>query len=444
MKILAPKYYREFNCIGTECEASCCDYPWKISVDRKQYKNIKSAYDKNKEDREFFKNSIRRIKTSAETRTSEMLYAYMNQNIKGTCSLLDKNNLCGLINKVGEEILPRTCSVYPRLFNSMGKERLDTAMALSCPEVTRKCILDSESHKIEEITVGEIGTNFVHTQFTLSSDTITFYNAHVDNVKNFVINILSDINFPLKSRLFFIAFFSNKSKSFLYKGTEKDTSVKLKALYHLLDNLETKEMLHNQLKEINVPSEIGMGILQQCVIIQPKINNSLSHFLTKLFKETVLNCIEQVNDDKLINSNVDINRKQMSVLWQFYLNRKCAINELCGNLIESRLTQYCIHFWMVNWYEQSENLLIHTRRCLVYKAIISFLIYCHKDLNYLIDSKCVTGQAITESIDKVIVECIYSFSRDTGNQEGMVKLLERHLDYRQMKEFAPIMLLIDF
>ena len=440
MKILAAKYFKEFKCIASECEASCCDYPWTISVDQKHYKKIRKFYSNSKKDKEEFKKNISRIKMT-DISKEKLNYAKTNQSSSGTCNFLDNDKLCGLIKKSGESLLPLTCKNYPRNIKVIPGKKIEAGLELSCPEATRKCLLDSDSHRLVEVNQEELGSNTLQGVYGIDD----YYIREADYIKQYAVNMLQDKRYSLKSRLFMLTYYCNKTKDFLFKNVLEDPSLHLTKVHQLLESDGIKDSLDQQLKEINIPSEIGMGLLHQCMIIQPAIGGGHSRLLSEMFMDVVFNCFSQIpgrdiNDKALITS-----RSDMLGFWNYYLLRKTIINDNFGNRIESRLTQYCTHYWMTNWHTKSDNLLLHIRQCLMYKAIICFLLYCNPELN-IISKKVedVNIEKYNELIDSVLVKAVYAFSRDTANQSGIANLLEKHLDDNQLIEFAPIMLLIDF
>lgn len=120
-----PEYYREFSCIGSSCESTCCA-SWGISADKKSlavYRNVESRFAK-------------RFHQSIEWKTGSFIQK------EGKCPFLSVKNLCGIYMKLGKEKLCATCRTYPRHMEEYGTLR-EISLSLSCPEAAR-LIMTSE------------------------------------------------------------------------------------------------------------------------------------------------------------------------------------------------------------------------------------------------------------------------------------------------------------
>ena len=93
IKYFAPEYYKEFECIGSACEASCCDYPWQITVDKKHYKKIKNAFSESTTAKIKLDKFIKKIKKSNDLIVTDFVYATTTQDSKGRCSFLNSEKL---------------------------------------------------------------------------------------------------------------------------------------------------------------------------------------------------------------------------------------------------------------------------------------------------------------------------------------------------------------
>ncbi len=139
MKLLAPKYYKDFKCISDRCTHSCC-IGWEIDVDpdtAKLYTKLSHPYAK------VVRDSIEdgHFKLCPDER----------------CPHLDKNGLCRIILELGEDHLCDICREHPRFYNysKYGKE---VGLGLSCEEAARIILSSDDYDKLIEI--GETGEFF--------------------------------------------------------------------------------------------------------------------------------------------------------------------------------------------------------------------------------------------------------------------------------------------
>lgn len=125
-----PDYYKEFNCIGGKCEATCCA-GWEIVVDEEsleKYDDVKGEFGKR------LRNSI--------NYTEEVFL----QDDKKRCAFLNNEDLCDIYTNIGEDYLCHTCCNYPRHLEEF-EEVNEMSLSISCPVVT-KLILD----RVEPLT----------------------------------------------------------------------------------------------------------------------------------------------------------------------------------------------------------------------------------------------------------------------------------------------------
>lgn len=144
--ILAAKYLERFRCIGPRCEDSCCAGWSLISVDDE---------------------SVRRYQSVANCAVAPKLQekvirpglgcgadrsARIALNTDTTCPFHSAERLCSIQVELGEDYLPTTCQMFPRLTRPVCGVVERTA-ALSCPEIARLALLDPEgiSFSVQEV-----------------------------------------------------------------------------------------------------------------------------------------------------------------------------------------------------------------------------------------------------------------------------------------------------
>lgn len=122
---IKPSYVSLFNCIGPECEDSCCN-DWTISFDKKSYKNTLNHPQLA---------SIAKI-AFVETKIDVTDWANVKLNQQGACPFVNAHKLCDIHAKAGEQALSETCKTYPRTHKVLGGNKYES-LYLSCPEVAR-------------------------------------------------------------------------------------------------------------------------------------------------------------------------------------------------------------------------------------------------------------------------------------------------------------------
>lgn len=132
MKLIMPKYCKDFKCIAQKCRDNCCT-EWEIYIDDislKKYENAIGDFGKRLKDGIDFKNKCFKMKED------------------GSCRFLNKENLCDIYINCGEESLCNICTRHPRYFEWFG-DTIEGGIGLCCEEAAR-IILSSKKFEINE------------------------------------------------------------------------------------------------------------------------------------------------------------------------------------------------------------------------------------------------------------------------------------------------------
>jgi lysine-N-methylase len=136
------KFYKEFNCIGSDCPLTCCK-GWTISLDKKTFYDYKSE--------DLFKNHITKG-VSSGSRTAGN-FGTINRKKTGECELLEDNGLCKVQALKGPEALSKTCATFPRTILSFPDRSTHQGISLGCPEAARLCISNENAIELNlEVT----------------------------------------------------------------------------------------------------------------------------------------------------------------------------------------------------------------------------------------------------------------------------------------------------
>jgi lysine-N-methylase len=196
-KRLIPTYFNDFQCIGGECEDTCCA-GWNITIDKKTYKRYEN--EKNITLQSNLKKSIMPYKTN-----TDHSYGKFKLNETNHCSLLSEDGLCTIHALLGADALSHTCAIYPRNV-TLVNELLEKSLMPSCPEATRLMIMQPD------------GISFIEEEGeeTLApSNTIKLSDTHYDllwAIRIFMINTLQDRRHSIEIRLMICAMFIQKYK----------------------------------------------------------------------------------------------------------------------------------------------------------------------------------------------------------------------------------------
>ena len=177
MKIRVPKYFKDFKCIASECEDTCCA-GWGIVIDDETYKKYQKV------EGDFGD----RLRSEIVHDGGENIFV-----LKGNdCPFLNENKLCDIYNEVGEDALCYTCKQYPRYMEEFGGLR-EIGISLSCPEAAR-IILRNEEKAIFELSENEEEVNSYN-------DINAKLYIELMQCRQIVLNILQDRDINLNTRV---------------------------------------------------------------------------------------------------------------------------------------------------------------------------------------------------------------------------------------------------
>ena len=131
MKIRVPEYFKDFKCIASKCEDTCCA-GWGIVIDDAtydRYKNVQGEFGD-------------RLRSEIVHEAGENIFVLKGNN----CPFLNEEKTCDIYINIGEENLCYTCQQYPRYAEEFGSLR-EVGISLSCPEAAR--IMLNNSKKVE-------------------------------------------------------------------------------------------------------------------------------------------------------------------------------------------------------------------------------------------------------------------------------------------------------
>lgn len=121
MKIRVPSYFKDFTCIASECEDTCCA-GWSVVIDEQSYNHYQNV------EGEFGE----KLRSRIVKEDGDNVFVLNGEN----CSFLNKDKLCEIYSELGEKSLCYTCRQYPRYMEEFFDLR-EMGISLSCPEAAR-------------------------------------------------------------------------------------------------------------------------------------------------------------------------------------------------------------------------------------------------------------------------------------------------------------------
>lgn len=265
-EVLIPTYMKTFNCIGSACEDSCC-VGWKVTLDKdtyKKYKNIKEPVLTAK-----LKNSMKRNK---DVEARDNYYASFVMGEKGRCPMLEESGLCAIQASVGEEMLSRTCSTYPRVINKVG-DSLEMSAKLSCPEIARLALLNSEGIDFEYTNIafknnwGQMG--WMNTSESANGEYLFW------DLRMFAIEILQNRNLHLNDRMILLGLIIDKVQQAIDRNDYDDIPSIIKAYKNKMQD----ESFTSSLSRIQVNHELQLKLIIEIIEKRNAVGGEIPRYM---------------------------------------------------------------------------------------------------------------------------------------------------------------------
>ncbi|GGG78073.1 flagellin lysine-N-methylase [Paenibacillus radicis (ex Gao et al. 2016)] len=195
---LTPEYIKKFQCIGSDCEDTCCSL-WEVSINKDTYEKYQNIADSS------FKESL--IKNIQVNKSGSNYASFVMNEKTGNCSMLC-NGLCSIQTTLGEEYLSQTCSTYPRVLNNVGSTT-EISAVLSCPEISRALLLNPNAMNFDK--------TFKPSTPNLKVDTINYKehkNNAIDEVRYLAYDVINDRRFSFQHRLILLGVFFDNADDF--------------------------------------------------------------------------------------------------------------------------------------------------------------------------------------------------------------------------------------
>lgn len=177
MKIRVPEYFKDFKCIASKCEDTCCA-GWGIVIDDVTYDHYKNVQGKFGE----------RLRSEIVHEAGENIFVLKGNN----CPFLNKEKTCDIYINIGEENLCYTCQQYPRYTEEFGSLR-EIGISLSCPEAARIMLNNDKKVTFELSENEEVVSSYNDINAQLFIELL--------QSRNIVMDMLQDRDIDLRKRV---------------------------------------------------------------------------------------------------------------------------------------------------------------------------------------------------------------------------------------------------
>jgi lysine-N-methylase len=390
--ILTARYLTRFRCAGSACEDDCC-HGWQVQVDRPHYELLERAMSGTPAARAEFEGAVTLEPAPSRTEARHGRIGLKVLVDGCPCPFLDGQKLCSVQGRYGEQVLPQTCSTYPRSIHLNGAG-LEVWGTLSCPEVARQCLLPDDA--MDLVPAGREISAQLEPDLGLGAER-TPYQRYLDEVRGAAFRLLSLREHPMSTRLFLLAYLGKQTAPFFNKESRAVDEGRLAGVVQQVCAPQTAADWDRELRGLATAPAVSANLVSQLLVERmelaaPGLRGLVDAALASYGGEAL----------------------SLPELWAAYLERRGAWIEPMGQRIDLYFENFAKNYWMREWYVSSADLLAHAQALLIRVAILRFLLFSHPAL--------MAGPAAgLEALDRAAVEVFYKFSRGVEHDPPFVQ-----------------------
>lgn len=423
-----------FACIGEKCEDACCQN-WDVGLDKYHYDKVLTFIKGCPEDEALVRTAI---KVNDDGATDKSTFAYIKLKDNGFCPFFNEEGLCHLHSKYGEVALGDVCVFFPRVMSSYG-EIVEMTGALSCPEVTRECLLGGDQSDIfEDINPQKIPRiDNIMISRRLFSDGLDFYNDGFLQVRDIMIGIAKNDTYAFETRLYILSNLSHRISQSYHKGCQANEKLLNEELLRVQDQ-RTLDSLDNYYLNYSTAEPVAIIVIQ--AVLQLRLQQNSADKLGRLTTEIFSNYrkkIKRQSKQEVYGEHIPPDE-----LWKLYQQNWHKINARFGARLEKYFTRYLTNCLQREWFISIPDPFVYIHLITIRLAVLRFLIASHPDIQSLLEFD--DSDEIEKRLDSSVVEIVYLFARGIDHNHTFLNVVYQAIIEQQMMSFDYAMPFIKF
>ena len=402
-----PASFSDFSCLGADCEDTCCRN-WKVKLDRQHFDLLKNVMFKDSDERSMFEQYIHINENSI---TSDHDYASIRMGVNGYCAMLDSKGLCSIHAKHGVSVLGDVCTMFPRVI-SRCDDTLELSGALSCPEVVRKCIDEKLPLKLKRFKPSDLprSKNYPIQRESSNLDD-DFYSENFSLVRKKIMDIMSDEDQTLETRLYTVANLAHRISTFYHRGCSKPDNEQLENALAEFSDFDFISKLDTFINDYDAGSPLSMIVVHS--ILSIKLQQANSENISQLYEEIIET--HNANDENV----ADILTQQLKQI------RK-TLNSDSQQYIDKAVTRYITNCLFREWFTSMPDPFTYIQMLLVRISILRTLIYLDVGLREELNQ---------DELKQRMVYIMYNFARNIDQNLEFLKVVYNALSEQTMINF---------
>lgn len=405
--LVAARYMTRFRCLGSACEDNCC-HSWRVVVDREHHDALRARMISTAEAAEFAA-AVQPLVPS-----SPHAHALLVLDDHGRCRFLAPAGLCTLHDRYGEAQLPDACAMYPRVIGRIGSDH-ELVGTSSCPEVARQLLFAGDATELVPVDDALFGRGMVSR--IIDNDSASAYEQTLPTVRATALGLLAQRRFPVATRLFFLAFFADRTRALLRAERERIPAEELRAITQLLGLDATLDELARQFHQAEIDSPFATGVVRELLRLpDPLVPAAFQQLRAPLVPFYAVRGA----------SFADSSDESVAALDRSY-RALAALPAARAARLDEAMEQYAANQLLRDWYIKTPSLLAYVHGLLLRIAVIRFVVRSHTALASSLDA---------EAFDALIVRAVYALSRMLEHDAALADRIVTQLAEQGMVELG--------
>lgn len=421
------QYVAKFRCDGNACGARCC-HGWSVELTQEDKARLEQHISPKLVQLRKKLSSVKVL----QTKVPGHLHTHrMEFDEQGKCSFLTDSHTCEIHATLGDSAIADLCSQYPKEVGRVGSD-YEVWATLACPIAAKLCLLDEQgADQID--TTDPYGIRMVNREFNVGANTLDYF-AYLDEVRQFVVKVLSNRQFPLRDRLFFISYFGHRTAPYFRSDVLGIDRRQLQLDMALLGDEAFQKGLSAEIDTNSVPGNYAISLIYSIIEQNPTphapaLSTNLSIDLASASALRVRE-LETISSDEWLQA------------WMEYSIKRLRWEKPFGALIEQALENYSKVFWLKDWYVTSPNLLVHAVACVLRVSMVRFQLFTHPRLTQMDEAASLDERRL--ALEQTLLDVVTETTRVIDHDQAFRTSLHRALAKRGMEDLphAGILLML--
>ena len=420
-----PDYFRDFQCLGGDCPDTCCQH-WEVKLDNSHYHLLQEKMSQDEHEQKLFE---RYIEVNEQPVTGDHDYAFIRMTDEGICPMLDNKKFCSLHARYGIEPLGDVCAFYPRVISRCGTD-MELSGALSCPEVTRLCLLSEQPNKLSRFNVSQLPRSKDYPiQRELPKNPFDYYATHYRQVRQGLLELAAVEDVDLNVRLYALAELAQRISSYYHRDCAANSGEKLEHDLQLSMAEENLENIQRYLQQDNSVNLLALLVVRS--ILEIKItqfaDEKLSQMATTIFAELGVGTEKSITD-------IPVEEMQAA-----YDQQRQLVSPVLNKKIDRYFTRYLCNCLFREWYFTMPDTFTYIQMLLIRMAMLRFLFYSTPRLKSLVEEYAQANddeqRRLQAELDSLAIDLVYSFARAVDQNLSFLQLVYTAVSEQNMFNF---------